>query len=124
FIGSLAEEVGQRSHEGVRSRDLAFCLSSSALVLLRRGDRTGAEARWRQVAQLAEQTRDASLKIQAQAGPIYLAFVDGRLEEALALQKSRRDGARELGFGDFGLQKPPTLLGRAQEFLPDFGAPA
>jgi hypothetical protein len=52
-----------------------------------------------------------------------MAFLDGRLEESLALHAARLVRAEELGVRAPGLQKPPVLLGRAADFLNEWENP-
>ena len=113
-------EIVTRSRKGVRSIDLGVCLWAAGPSLLSRGDRSEAEAIWQELALLAERTRDAAVELQAKNGPVFLAFVDGRLEESIALYESRRVQGQQLGvtFAE-RLQKPPLLVGRAEDYLHD-----
>jgi len=96
-VHRLAREVLHRPREGVRASDLGTCLYWGGSFLLSAGDRTGAESLWRELAQLAEHTRDATLIVQAMATPVFLANLDGRLEEALSICEAVEERERELG---------------------------
>jgi hypothetical protein len=68
-------------------------------VLLECGDRAGAEVLWTEVRELANRSHDATLAVHAESGPVAAAYLDGRLEEALALAEATSDRAREIGVG-------------------------
>ncbi len=97
LLERLAREVRDRPREGVRSNDLGLCLEQIGFVLLRCGDREGAVQVWRESAELAERTRDASLTIRAMVRPATFMFIDGKVEEALALCEAATARALELG---------------------------
>jgi hypothetical protein len=97
LLESIAREVRDWPREGARALDLAQCLYYGGVVLLECGDRSSAEAMWRELEQLAERTRDASVGMLALYGPIAITVVDGRLEEAVSLADALRDRGKELG---------------------------
>jgi hypothetical protein len=123
LMDRVVSQVVSRPHQGVGTRDLGRSLFQVATRLLSRGDRAGAEAAWSELAELAGRSRDTSLTILALSGPVLIAFIDGRLEEALALHEAQKARAQELGVTAPGLQKPPVLLGRAAEFLSEWEDP-
>jgi DNA-binding CsgD family transcriptional regulator len=92
----LAHEVLTRPRHLVRASDLGMALLGAGRVLLRRGDRDGAEIVWQQLAQHAEHTHDASLSVLAMGCPMYSAYLDGRLEEGLAVLDATEARAQEL----------------------------
>jgi tetratricopeptide (TPR) repeat protein len=120
MVEHLAQEIHGRARDGVRTGDLGMCLGYGGLVLLRCGDRVGAEALWREVPQLAERTRDTSANLMATGLPAYLLYIDGRLEEAVALSQSALAQGNELGLGGPVGWSPDAaallfLLGRGSE---------
>jgi tetratricopeptide (TPR) repeat protein len=127
LISSVVEDIIARPHERVRSRDLGVCLLGATTVLLARGERAAAEALSSSLAQLAERTGDATIASLAMVGPILLALIDGRLEDAVALHYARRAHAIERQVSGVnsgrGLGRPPLYLGRAAEFLSEFENP-
>ena len=106
LLECLAREVRDRPREGIGARGLGMCLDSAGSVLLDCGDRTGAEMLWRELAQLADRTRDTSLTVHAMDPPAQLAFLDGRVEEAIARWESLHAQAQELGVSPGSLLAP------------------
>ena len=83
--------------------------------MLERGERSGAETAWLDLAKLAEQTRDVSHGLRGLSGPIFLAILDGHLDEALELIEARMIRAQEAGLmggstGFVGAAGIPVLL--------------
>jgi tetratricopeptide (TPR) repeat protein len=99
LIGRVVDEVLNRPRDGIRSRDLAICLSNLGDVLFERGERERAEATWRELEHLAERTRDAMSTQMSMAHSAFIAFLDGRLEEASSLSEALSTRQRELGVG-------------------------
>ena len=97
--GRVATEVLRRPREGARARDLSLALNGSAPTVFDWGDRPAAEKAWRELRQLAERTRDVSAELEALGSTATLAFVDGRLEEALSIHDSVSARAEALGVG-------------------------
>jgi tetratricopeptide (TPR) repeat protein len=91
----LADELLGRPRVGIRSSDLGTCLLGAGTVLLSRGERDRAEQVWDELAQLAERTRDATLKNWAQMRAVVIAYLDGRLDDAVELAESTVSAARE-----------------------------
>ena len=115
----LTDEVLARPRDRARSSDLGTCLFSAAQVLLNRGERDRAETAWSDLRELADRTRDTTLASLAEFGPVILAYLDGRIEEALALAESARASASERGVGFIALLNPWLLssyLGRDVEY--------
>ena len=123
----LADEVLRRPRHGARSGDLGLCLRFAGSVLLERGDRAGAEAIWRELAELAERTRDATLAVVAMSPSVELAMLDGRLDDVLAAVEAAAARADELGVGEdpnrFQWARALIHLGRADESIPRLGDP-
>jgi len=120
LVMRTADDVLLRSRDGVRARDLAYCLSSSAGLMLASGRREEAEAAWAEMQHLAEQTADATLTVQSTAIPAFMAFVDGHLTEALSLAEAVQERSKELsvsqGFGGVSVV-PPLLQYRLAYYL-------
>jgi tetratricopeptide (TPR) repeat protein len=117
LVDRLAREVLRRPREGARGTDLGNCLYVAGIHLLSCGDREGAEAAWVELRQLAEHTRDMTLRVWAKGGPGLLAFVDGRIDEAIALFETAETEARDLGTrsGIVDAARLPFYLGRGTE---------
>jgi tetratricopeptide (TPR) repeat protein len=99
LVGRVVDEVLVRPREGIRSRDLSICLFNLGNLLFERGERERAEAIWRELEHLAERTRDASSTQMSMAHPPFMAFLDGRLEEASSLSEALSTRLQELGVG-------------------------
>ncbi len=82
-LATLSAGALTRPRDGVRPADLGVCLRFAGGNLLEQGDRAGAERAWRDLADLAGRTRDATLALWAREPAAILAFVDGRLEDAV-----------------------------------------
>jgi tetratricopeptide (TPR) repeat protein len=117
FQEQLARDMLTRPRAGVRTNDLGICLFAAGLVLLGCGQRDDAESLWRDLAELAQHTRDTTLLTWAEARPAQLAYFDGRLEEALALTERVRATAAERGVGLYwvDLGRLAFHLGRGSE---------
>jgi tetratricopeptide (TPR) repeat protein len=97
LVERIAEGVVARDRDNVRTRDLSACLLASGDLLFGQGKREEAESVWRELDLLSARTRDATLAAQKLAGPAFLAYVDGRLDEALTLIDAFKARAQELG---------------------------
>jgi DNA-binding CsgD family transcriptional regulator/tetratricopeptide (TPR) repeat protein len=122
----LAEELVGWSREGVSSSVLAVMLWYSAKALLANGERARAEEIWRQLEELAGRTHLATVNLQVSRRDVVLAIVDGRLEEALGLQRRFVQRADALGEGvrsrQFALSMglaTAIYLGHAEVWLAD-----
>jgi DNA-binding CsgD family transcriptional regulator len=130
----LAKECRGWPRQHVSTQTLCQTLWYCALVELAEGERAQAEELSRQVAELAQRTRVATVGLFVAEREIVLAVVDGRLEEALILPRRFVELADELGapirgrnFGLTQLIAPALYLGRAEVWLSAFaelGAPA
>jgi len=81
--------------------------------LLERGDRTGAERAWRDLTELAGRTRDATVALWASEPGAILAFIEGRLEDAVATSY----GLQAATLGGSGGAERTFLLPRALLYL-------
>jgi DNA-binding CsgD family transcriptional regulator len=97
LVGALARDVLVRPREGARAANISQCLSFGGKALFDRGDRAGAEQAWSELERLGARTQDSALVIAALEIPALMAFVDGRLGEALSLQEATSVRANELG---------------------------
>jgi DNA-binding CsgD family transcriptional regulator len=123
----LAEECAAWPRLGVSGQTLGQALWYSALVQLAQGERAQAEDLFRQVAELAERTRVATLGLYAAGSEVSLAVVDGHLDDALELIKRYIERADEAGASIRGrgdavrlLLSPALYLGRADLWLTAF----
>jgi DNA-binding NarL/FixJ family response regulator len=126
----LAEECAGWPRQGVGSQTLGQALQYCGTVQLAEGERAQAEELWRQLAELAERTRVATVGLFVAEIEIVLATVDGRLEEALVLLRRFVEIADESGAPDRGrafrnaqLFTPALYLGRADVWLTESGEP-
>ena len=119
----LVTEMEDRPHVGVEGRTLGSWLQVSASVYFQWGERDRAEAQSEEFDQVAQRTGDAELLVRSLMNPVILAFLDGRLEEALSAIE--RLGARA---DETGLQagrlfalvlgfRPLLHVGRAEESI-------
>ena len=127
LISGVVDDLMSRTHVGVRSRDLAVCLAGAIIVRLGRGERGPAEAMMDELSHLSERTGDHTIENQAMAGPLLIAILDGRLQEAVVLHQERRAHAVEHKVTAFingrGLGRPPLFLGTAADYLVEFENP-
>jgi DNA-binding CsgD family transcriptional regulator len=126
----LAEECAGWPRQGVSSHTLGLALWRCGMVQLAQGERTRAEDLWRQVEELAERTRVATVRVLAARTDVVLAIVDGHLEDALVQLKRYVARADESGVAVNGRQvavgmliAPALNLGRADVWLAAFDEP-
>ena len=95
----LVREMGQRPQSEVTSGSIVLgsWLIYGGGVLMDWGDRTGAEGMWEQLSQLAERTNDAGPLVQSLWAKSTLAYLDGRLVEAVSGADDLLRMAEELG---------------------------
>ena len=127
FVERLAEEFQRRPHATVRAADLAAGLESVGRRLLGRTQREIVEQVWRELDQLAEQSRDPTAVALAASARATREFVDGRLELAASVGQSAVSLANAAGialtwnttFGRARMLPAQALfyLGRATEAL-------
>ena len=98
LVDGLAEEFQLRSHTGVRAADLALGLESVGRRLLGRAQRQAAEHVWRELDQLAEQSRDPTLGAHAAVARAMRAFLDGRLDDAASVGQLAITNANAAGY--------------------------
>jgi DNA-binding CsgD family transcriptional regulator len=130
----LAEEAAAWPRPRASSHFLGLALWYCGLVRLAQGQRAQAEDLWRQMAELAERTRAATVAPLVPGSDVILATVDGRLGDALALisrfvERGDESGApvRARQFGVMMLIEPALHLGRADVWLTAYdehGGPA
>ena len=120
----LVREMGQRPQSGVTSETLVLgsWLLFGGRVLLDWGDRAGAEAMWEQLSELAERTNDAGPMVQSLVARIVLAYLDGRLDEAVSAAEDLLRMAEERGapvrgrqFASLNSILPLLHMGRGEE---------
>jgi tetratricopeptide (TPR) repeat protein len=121
----LAEELVSRPREGVKARTLGMVLWYSALLYLDFGQRERAETLTREVAELADRTREAGLLWRPPWMDVILATLDGRLEDAVDAADRFLARAEEVGAGLQGRifatgsrLYAHLYLGRAEEVFP------
>jgi DNA-binding CsgD family transcriptional regulator len=119
----LAEECAGWTRRGVNGLTVGLTLWSCGLVQLARGERARAEEFWRQVEEVAERTRVATVRLQVPRTEVILAIVDGHLEDAL-VQLRGYVGARMPILGQHAglliLLAPALYLGHADVWLSAF----
>jgi tetratricopeptide (TPR) repeat protein len=108
FLENLVDKMVNRPQIGVKTADLATSLHGMARVLIQRGDRTDAERLWDELRHLVESRRDVSYLRIAHEGPVILACLDGRYDEAVSLL----DAAEVLGASSGLSQDPSTAMVR------------
>jgi tetratricopeptide (TPR) repeat protein len=103
---------------------LSRALYLSGAILIRDGNRDGAEALWRELLQLAERTQDAYILVRPPIIEATLAMLDGRLENVVDWAARLLVRAEEVGSSDFGRQwaplaavRPLLYLGRGEQAL-------
>jgi DNA-binding CsgD family transcriptional regulator len=84
----LARDFITERRGSMRTADLAFSLVACGGVLLGGGHREDAEAASRELAGLAERTQDVLVQAAAGSARGWLAFLDGRLEDAVSVDSS------------------------------------
>ena len=126
----VVREMSSHDPSGVTAGILGFWLLRSAMVLMDWGDRAGAEATLEHLDQLAQRTNDVGmLGYSLAAGPM-LAYLDGRLDDAISaandiLQKTEEFGA-VLGrlAASWARSRPLMLMGRGDEAMSVLGESA
>ena len=124
----LVREMSSHHQVGLTAATLGNWLLTGGLVLMDWGDRAGAEAMWEQLGPLAQRTNDALLLVSSLlAGPA-LAYLDGRLDEAVSDADDILRTAEELGapvrgrqFASRASRRPLLLMGRGEEALATIG---
>jgi tetratricopeptide (TPR) repeat protein len=97
LMKDMAMRIVAHKRDGLRPLDVATCLQYAGLVLFEHGDRGAAEEAWRDQGRIAERTHDASSAIWTFETSALLAFVDGRLDEAVSIVDSMYIRQHELG---------------------------
>jgi tetratricopeptide (TPR) repeat protein len=114
----LAREIISRPRDGARSADVAGCLLTGGLELLRIGQRDEAEGLWKELELIAQQTNDATSKTQAIVPPVLLAFMNGLLEDAVAQSVAVETAREQVSTRTLPFRQPMTALfylGRIEE---------
>ena len=113
---------------GVRARTLSLVREFTGNVFIQRGDRATAEELWRSVDELANRTQDTFPMVLSLSFKVWLATLDGRLEDAIAAGEELVARSEELGLGELGkgFADSRTLetlryLGRFEEALEAMG---
>jgi DNA-binding CsgD family transcriptional regulator len=125
---ALIEECAVWPRDGVSTAALGSMLWYSANALLAQGERARSEDLKRQIRELAERTRVATVRMYAAFGDAQLARLDGHLEDAWARFNGIADQADELGMPVLWRQggllehllAPSLHLGRARRWLDAF----
>ncbi len=118
---ALADELLARPRERISVRTHGQILEFCGAALLTKGDRDGAERAWRELAELADRSRDAWLQLMALSYQAVVAALDGRLEAAADLGYRLREQAHELGSPQVGIGMAAARCGTV---LPLLGRPA
>lgn len=110
---SVAEELRTIPRQRVHPRTLATALRHAGSILLQTGDRTGAEALWDELRELAARTRDVYALLYPFSQQGILALLDGHLDQAVEI------GRRLVGYADrSGMPAVGRLLAVNQTFGP------
>jgi hypothetical protein len=80
---------------GISGQTLGRALYACGVVQLAQGQRARAQELWRQLAELAERTRAATVGLFAARSEVILASLDGHLDEAVVLLRRLVDYADE-----------------------------
>jgi serine/threonine protein kinase len=123
----IAEEALRRSRQGARTIDVGTCLGFCAEFFLYRADRETAEKSWRELIELAERTRDVTLKLSPGGIEIKFALFDGRLDDVALIYADQEALSAQLGvqmqLGSAQVNNRSLMLrGEAQEALAKFAA--
>lgn len=121
---AIVKEFVELPHDGVSPRTLGFLWGNAGGHFLGWGDREQAEKLWREVAALGERTQDANLLLGNFFSDMFIAYLDGRLEESVEIGAQMVSRGEELGSPVFGLTFvsfttlfPLLWLGRGEEAL-------
>ena len=127
----LVREMSSHDQAGVTAATLGSWLQWGGLALMDWGDRAGAEAMWEQEGQLAQRTNDANLLVWSLTASPILAYLDGRLDEAVSGAEDILRTAEDLGAPVMGRQwasltswRPLLYLGKGEEALAALGGAA
>jgi tetratricopeptide (TPR) repeat protein len=82
---------------------LGQALWFAGVILFETGDRAGTEVLLDEHAELAKHSHDLTLGITAMTWPSVCAYLDGRMDEAVALAEAAVARAREMGVGGGGV---------------------
>jgi len=119
----IARQALRWPRQGDSDEDLSRALFFAGHALLSWGERSGAEAAWNELAELAARTKHPVPIHGALRSEVLLAGVDGRLEEAVALEARRAAWTSDRGLGvagevaTWGSLRPLLSLGRAAAAL-------
>ena len=118
----LAEEVAAHSRQGASAFWVGQALWHAGSTLLSNGERERWESLWEEVAAIGERSRDPAFGLLARQ--MWLATLDGRLEDALVARTDALSRADEFGvaaagqvFGNVAAFHARLYLGRAGEHL-------
>jgi tetratricopeptide (TPR) repeat protein len=120
----LAEELAGMSRSGISLPTLGSGLLFAGFAFLEAGKRHRTEEVWREHQAVTQRTEQAYCIIQSMQIDGYLAYLDGRLEEAVEIFQAMLARGDELGLPEFagviascGVCRPLLHLGKADEAL-------
>ena len=120
----LVTEMSSYDQAGVTAQTLGSWLGWAGSVLMDWGDRSGAEAMWDQFTRLAQRTDVAGTQIFSVQYRRRLAYLDGRLNEAVSgadeiVRTAEEMGAPVMGRGAaaWSRLRPLLQIGRGEEAL-------
>jgi tetratricopeptide (TPR) repeat protein len=97
----LAIEALHRDRGRARTADLANCLLYAVQVFLAHAELELAREAWTDLGDLAARSRDVTVSTWAASFDVQFAFLEGRLEEAVALWESSKAAAEAAGLQTF-----------------------
>jgi class 3 adenylate cyclase/tetratricopeptide (TPR) repeat protein len=120
----LSEEFATRSRAGVSAVTLGWTLSITGLALVESGQRQRAEKCFAEVKAIAERSRQGNLLLASMNRDAFVATLDGRLDDAIAIGRQIEALGEELGLSTwavmmelFGVRTALTHLGRSDELV-------
>ena len=109
----LAEELAMRSRAGVSEATLGMALGNIGVALLESGQRQRAEECFAEIKAIAERSRQGNLLLHSMVADAFVATLDGRLDDAIALGRQAEALGKEMGFPTFGVVQELLAAGTA-----------
>ncbi|UCC17790.1 MAG: hypothetical protein JSU58_04365, partial [Dehalococcoidales bacterium] len=97
----LAEELASIPRTGIDTSTLATALFHMGSTFLEAGKRDKAEELFNEMKDLSERSARPMLELLVLRGDLYLATLDGRLEEAVEISQKMQSSGEEVGLSEF-----------------------